>query len=496
MILQIFSFLTGLFSISASLPVIDDSITNDSYKVESIQMPEGLTSETGAIAFLPDGRLVACFIRGEVMLYNPETKYWSLFAEGLQEPLGILIISDSEFLVMQRPELTRIKDTDGDGQADLYETVTDSFGMTGNYHEFNYGPVRDKEGNLYISLNTASPRGRIMKEVRGKLDTLTLIPRKPSQMFSAVPFRGWIMKLSPEGRLMPYASGFRSPNGLAFDLKGNLFATDNQGDWVGTSPLYHIEEESFYGHPASLLWKENWERGDPSKIPVRELDQMRTKASVLFPHGIMGQSITQPISDDTKGKFGPFSGQFFLGEMNQERIMRVMLEEVQGEFQGAVIPFLDGNGLRKGNNRLAFAPDGSLWVGQAEYGYPGDNGIQRIVFTGKQPMDIYSMNLTPSGFELTFTKPVDVVSASNLINYNFRHYFYEYHRKYGSDQFDVKSIPVTDIEISLDRKKVSLTLATLTPGYVYELNLGDIKGESGEVLANRIICYTLNNLKK
>src|SRR5690606_38138873 len=104
---------------------------------------------------------------------------WTLFTEGLQEPLGILIISDSEFLVMQRPELTRIKDTDGDGQADVYETVTDNFGMTGNYHEFNYGPVRDKEGNLYISLNTASPRGRIMKEVRGNLDTLTLIPRKP-----------------------------------------------------------------------------------------------------------------------------------------------------------------------------------------------------------------------------------------------------------------------------------------------------------------------------
>ena len=42
---------------------------------------------------------------------------------------------------MQRPELTRVKDTDGDGTADEYETVFDGFGMSGNYHEFAFGPA-------------------------------------------------------------------------------------------------------------------------------------------------------------------------------------------------------------------------------------------------------------------------------------------------------------------------------------------------------------------
>src|SRR5882762_8416325 len=260
-----------------------------SYRVESIPLPEGLVGETGGIAFLPDGRLVACFLRGEVMFYDPETKKWNLFAEGLHEPLGVLPVSESELIVMQRPELTRIADTDADGHADLYETLTDDFGMTGNYHEWNYGPVKDKDGNLFVSFNTASEYGWIMKEVRGRLDT-TLVPSKPMQKFSAVPYRGWIMKLTPEGKLVPYASGFRSPNGLGFDLDGNLFATDNQGDWVGTSTLFHVQENKFYGHPASLLWKEDWDRGDPSKLPIAELDQMRTKASVLFPHGIMSIS--------------------------------------------------------------------------------------------------------------------------------------------------------------------------------------------------------------
>lgn len=466
-----------------------------SYLIESINLPEGLSGETGAIAFLPDGRLVACFLRGEVMFYHPETKEWKLFAKGLHEPLGVLPISESEMIVMQRPELTRIVDTDADGLADVYETVTDDFGMTGNYHEWNYGPIRDKDGNIYVSFNTASEWGPIMKEVRGKLDT-TLVPKKPMQKFSAVPYRGWLMKLGADGKLIPYANGFRSPNGLGFDMNENMFVVDNQGDWVGTSAMFHVKPNQFYGHPASLLWQEGWNRGDPSKLLIEELNRMRTKASVLFPHGIMSSSPGQPAVDDTNGKFGPYEGQFFVGEMNQERIMRVMLEEVDGELQGACMPFIDGKGLHKGNNRLAFAPDGSLWVGQVQHGFVGDKGIQRIKFTGLPPMDIYSMQLTPAGFDLTFTQAVDPQTAANPLNYSFQHYYYEYHLQYGSDQYDVQTIPVTEVQISSDNKKVSLTLSTIKPGYIYELNLGNIKSASGEDLANKMICYTVNRLKK
>lgn len=489
------TLLCVLLQISGSIIMgasAQNKLPGSSYSVESISMPEGLSAEVGAIEFLPDGTLVACFLRGEVMLYYPKTKKWKLFAEGLQEPLGILPLSHSEFIVMQRPELTRIKDLDGDGKADLYETVTDEFGISGNYHEFNYGPVKDKNGNLFIGLNSASSGGGILKEVRGVLDSTTM--KQKGQMFSPVPYRGWIMKLTPQGKLIPYASGFRSPNGLGFDLKGNLFATDNQGDWVGTSTLFHVQEGNFYGHPSALVWKKSWKGENPLTFPVEKLDSMRTKASVLFPHGIMANSPTQPVSDATKGKFGPFAGQMFIGEMNSARIVRVMLEEVAGVIQGACIPFIDGNGLRKGNNRLAFAPDGSLWVGQAEHGWAGSKGIQRIVFNGKLPAEIYSMSLTKTGFKLKFTQPLDITSASDPANYKFRHYYYNYHKKYGSDQVDVQVVPVTAVKLSTDRKEVIVTLNTLKPGYVYELLLGDIKTSQGVPLGNKLVCYTVNIL--
>jgi hypothetical protein len=484
--------LSGFLSVSQAQPDAEGPGPEAAYRVETIAMPPGLVSETGALEFLPDGRLVACFTRGEVMTYDPKTAAWRLFAEGFHDPLGILVVSNAELLIMQRPELTRVKDTDGDGQADVYEKVTDAFGITGNYHEFNYGPVQDKEGNLFIALNTASPNGDIRPELRGHLDTLG---RAPRSMFSVVPYRGWVMKLTPQGALLPVATGFRSPNGLGFDLEGNLLVTDNQGDWIGTSPLHHVQQGNFYGHPAGLVWQPGWQKGNPFRLPVPELDQMRTRAAVLFPHGIIANSPTQPLCDRTGGKFGPFAGQLLVGEMNQGRIVRVMLESVGGQLQGACLPFLDGQGLRKGNNRLAFAPDGSLWVGQNAHGWAGEEGIQRIVYTGKAPLDIHTMHLTPEGFELTFTQPVDAAAAARPENYAFRRYFYQYHQRYGSDQQDVQAVPVTGVKVSADGRKVSLQLTALKPGYVYELRVGDIRTPAGKPMANKIICYTLNKLK-
>ena len=146
----------------------------------------------------------------------------------------------------------------------------------------------------------------------------------------------------------PFACGFRSPNGLVVDDQNRLFATDNQGDWVGTSKLYEVKKDHFYGHPASLLWREGWNRGDPSQIPIEELNEMRTEGCVLFPHGIIAASPTQPVFDRTNGEFGPFGGQMFVGEMNQERIVRVMLEEVGGQLQGACVAVSRWSWFEKG----------------------------------------------------------------------------------------------------------------------------------------------------
>ncbi len=378
-------------------------------------MPEGLDAETGGMGFFPDGRLVACFTRGEVLVYDFKTGKWSVFAEGLHEPLGLVVESDREIVVLQRPELTRIKDTNGDGIADLYEKITDDFGLSGNYHEFNYGPVKDKDGNYFIALNTASsgagfrdnPRGVVNLAGRDSTDG-----RK--QMYSVVPYRGWVLKITPGGQTIPYASGFRSPNGIGIDPAGQLFVADNQSDWVETSKLFHVKEGHFYGHPASLVWEKQWDGRNPFRVPVSELNKKRSEAVVFFPHGIMANSPSEPLYIPAGTQFRQFEGQLLVGEMNHDRIMRVMLEKVNGRLQGACIPFLDGNGLRMGNNRLAFAPDGSLLTGQITHGWAGSKGIQRISAAGKETMEIQNMKLLSDGFVFTFTRPVVKKAARDL----------------------------------------------------------------------------------
>ena len=138
------------------------------YRIEKVAVPAEIDPQIGALTITRDGKVAACFHHGEVALYDPGAKSWRLFAEGLHEPLGILAEDDGSLLVMQRPELTRLRDTDGDGIADRYDTVWDGFGITGNYHEFAFGPVLTSDGKLLVALNCASGADTIFREVRGR----------------------------------------------------------------------------------------------------------------------------------------------------------------------------------------------------------------------------------------------------------------------------------------------------------------------------------------
>ena len=171
-----------------------------------------------------------------------------------------------------------------------------------------------------------------------------------------------------------------------------------------------------------------------------------------------------------------------------------MTEKIDGQLQGASIPFIDGQGLRKGNNRLVFGPDGALWVGQNASGWAGSSGIQKIEFTGRTPVDVQTIHLTPEGFRLAFTTTMDESSIRNPANYSIRSYYYEYHEKYGSDQMDVKDIELEDVLVVESGKAVELSLYPMEKDRVYELRLNGFQSVGGDTLTNNLICYTINEL--
>ena len=141
-------------------------LSADPFLIERIDTPEGVVAEVGGIDVDAQGRVWACFHHGEVCVLEDNT--WAHFCHGLHDPLGMLVREDGSVVVMQRPELTELVDVDGDGQADEYNTLCDDFGLSGNYHEFNFGPVEDDDGHLYFALNTASNGGgRSSRKTRG-----------------------------------------------------------------------------------------------------------------------------------------------------------------------------------------------------------------------------------------------------------------------------------------------------------------------------------------
>jgi hypothetical protein len=465
------------------------------YEIERVALPKEADPQIGGLAVMKDGGIAACFHQGDLRIYDPSDNTWSVFASGLQEPLGIVEEENGSFLVMQRCELTRVMDRDGDGVADRFENLCDDFGVSGNYHEFAFGPAISPEGDYFIALNVASGLGTISQEVRG--DFLDIgFPRDGfygdwkkhrddiGRMYSRVPYRGWVLKIDAKtGEVTPWASGFRSPDGIGFDHEGRLYVSDNQGDWRGTSPLYHVERGGFYGHPASLPWTEGYSSGDPLHIPVEELNATRKRAAILFTQGSMANSPTQmlPIPDG----FGPFTGQMIIGEMNRGRILRLMLEDVNGVRQGACIPFIDGGGLEPGVHRLAFGAPGELWAGHTHLTWAGGEGLTRIRYSGAlEKPHVLNVNILPEGFALKFTAPISpALLADRAVK--ITRYRFAYQRDYGSPLIDEAAPPFTLKKVAPDALEIHIE-EPLCRGYCYEMSLG---GDVGATL-----CYTVQEI--
>ncbi|HJT79371.1 MAG TPA: hypothetical protein VJ739_19400, partial [Gemmataceae bacterium] len=463
------------------------------YRMVTVPVPQDVVLEVGGLAFRPDGRLLACTRRGEVWLIShpeaddPAAVQYKLFATGLHEALGLLVDGKAVYVV-QRPELTKLVDRDGDDVADEYVTVCDKWGVSGDYHEFAFGPARDKDGNFFVTLNVGFGGGHQSK----------------------APWRGWCVKISPKGELTPYAAGLRSPNGINFSPDGDLFYCDNQGEWVATCKMNQVRPGEFYGHPAGLRWvkqspfadslKESYPSGmtydgQKGQNGVSGMPPV-TPPCVWFPYGRMGQSISEPRWDTTGGKFGPFAGQCFVGDQTKANVMRVDLQKIHGRYQGACFPFRSG--FQCGINRLAFGPDGSLYAGQTNRGWGSlggkPYGLQRLVWTGVVPPEIRTMRLTKEGFDLTFTKPLDGASARRLAAYSLQSFTHYYWGTYGSPEVDRRAEKVQAVTVSPDRRKVSLAVSGFRPGRVYELHLDGVKAEDGEPVLHPEAYYTLNDV--
>lgn len=457
------------------------------YEIVDVPIPDNVLLEVGGLAFNDRDQLAVSTRRGEVWIIDQPygfTPEYRRYAHGLHEPLG-LTFKDGDYYLAQRGELTRLEDRDHNGEADLYRTVA-AWPLTGNYHEYSYGPVVQDDGDMLVTLNVSwTARGTSMAK-----------------------WRGWLMRISPEGQLSPVATGLRSPAGITLAPDGSIFYAENQGDWVGSGRMTHLELGNFAGHREGLRW--TGEPDSPLRLRLDDIPGEPGKSlydlahdipalkppAIWFPHTLLGISTSDILFDTTAGKFGPFAGQAFVGDQGHSKIMRVFLEQVNGVYQGAAFNFHEG--FSSGVLRMVWGSDDSMFVGMTSRGWGSTGeepfGLQRLRWTGRTPFEMKSISVRDDGFVVTFTQPVNAKTAADPSSYGISTFTYNYYEHYGSPVVDQAPAMIHHATVSDDKLSVHLQVHGMRLGFIHQLVAAGVRSRDDQALLHDTGYYTLNEV--
>ncbi len=431
--------------------------------------PASFRPAVGGLDFLPDGRLAVSTwdATGAVYLLDnlddPAAVTVHRFAEGLGEPLGLKVI-DGVIHVTQKQELTKLVDLDGDDVADEYEAVAHGWPASFNYHEFTFNLVR-KDGFLWVTTSVPLRSG-----------STAYLPGTESA-FPVPDGPGSLLKIDPVARTWEaVATGLRTPNGMGLGSDGEIFQSDNQGDWLPSSRINHLKPGNYYGH------RENPDDARPY-----------TRPALWLPHGEISNSPAEP----TLIPSGIYAGQMLFAELTHGGVNRVFMEKVRGEYQGAVFQFTQG--LESGMNRLVWGPDGSLYVGGLGAGGNWNwknttSGLQRLRPNRKTTFEMKSVRSRADGFIVEFTQSVPYWVASNPLNYALQQYRYIPTISYGGPKSDVETLLATRVDVSEDRRKVFVKIPGLKEDRVVALRLKDFMNDASIAPWATEAWYTLNLL--
>ena len=372
----------------------------------------------------------------------------------MAEPLGIKVV-DGEIYVLQKQELTKLIDTDGDEIIDEYQKICDSWNVTSHYHEFAFGLVY-KDGSFYATL--ATDLGSEYKNVA---------------------HRGKVVRISKDGSEIEFiAEGFRTPNGIAEGPDGALYVADNQGNWIPTSKIVRVEKGKFYGFKHA-----DWDR-------VKDYEEQ--PPLVWLPHVEISNSPSQPAILN----IGPYKDQMIHGDVTHGGIKRVFIDEVGGVKQGTVFRFMQG--LDAGINRIVWGPDGDLYAGGVGSG--GNwrhNGrlwyaLHRFKYNQKSTFEMLAVRAKSNGMEIELTEAVAASTLLAIEDFEVEQYYYVATEQYGGPKMGEERLKVVSVNLSDDRKRIFLEIEGIKERRVVYIHIKKpFKSENDHALWSTETWYTM-----
>jgi cytochrome c len=431
--------------------------------------PNDFLPKVAGMDFLSDGRLVVStwdptggvYILSNVASGDPARIKVKRIASGLAEPLGVKVVNDTIY-VLQKQELTRLVDLNGDDVIDEYQCFAKGWRASANFHEFAFG-LAYKEGFFYATL------------------AIAIMPGGASAR-PQIPDRGKVLKINAvTGEIEYIARGLRTPNGIGLGVDNEIFVADNQGDWLPSSKILHVTPGAFFNSYA---------------VDSAVVAQMPIKQPVVWlPQDEIGNSPSTPLAINV----GPYAGQMIHGEVTHGGVKRVFVEKIDGEYQGCVFRFIQG--LESGVNRMAWGPDGALYIGgignPGNWGHTGKlwYGLQRLAYNGKSTFEMLAVRAKTNGVEIEFTEPLKKGDGQNLANYTIKQWYYKPTTEYGGPKLGETTLAIKTVNISDDRKKVFLELEGIKAGHVVYVHLNEFFiSDIGNELRSTEAWYTMNRI--
>ncbi len=430
------------------------------YVIDTLTMPYDNPWKTlmfaSGLDFFKNGDAAVCTIHGDVWRVSGideslEKLSWRRTATGLYQALGLRIVND-EVYVLGRDRITRLRDIDGDGEADSYESFSDLLPTSAGGHDFITCLETDKEGNFY--------------------------------------FTSWkgLYRISSDGKKADLlATGFRNPNGLSVSPGGVITVAPQEGEWTPGSMICEVKTGGHYGY------------GGPKVTDARPTG---VDAPLVYLPRTMDNSTGGQVWV-TGDRWGPLQGQLFNLSYGRCTMQFVLRDLSSGVPQGAVVP-LKGT-FASGIMRGRFRPqDGQLylagsrgWVSAAVR----DGCLQRVRYTGGKIHLPVGIRYARDSVQVTFAEPLDRETAESLESYSFEEWNYKYSEKYGSEEYSPSRTGVVghdavepkSAKLSADGKTVTFAIPNLKP--VNQLRIRySLRDTDGEAVRGELV-GTINAIK-
>ena len=436
-------------------------VGNQPYVVDTLTVPYDnpwrALMFTSGVDFLPNGNAAVCTLHGDVWVVSGiadklGSLTWKRFATGLFQPLG-LRVRRGEIYVLGRDQITRLRDRDGNGEADAYDNFSNLIHTSVGGHDYVTSLELDAAGNFYF----VDPLG--------------------------------VHRIAADGRsIKTLGTGWRNPNGMSVGPDGTITVTPQQGNWTPSSQISQVKEGAYYGY------------GGPRVTPSQPLGY--EPPLCWIPHGVDNSTGSQVWSPLDAKRWGPLSGQLLSLSFGRCALYLVYRDEVEGRPQGGVLPlktrFISGS--MRGSFR---AQDGQLYVvgsqGWQTAG-PRDGCLQRVRYTGAKFYDPIGLSSHRDGVHLKFAEPLDASVAEDVGSYAVEQWNYRYAAQYGSKDYSVKDpnreghdeMKVTAAKLSEDRRSIVIQLPEIQP--VMQMKIAyNLTGADGHTFRGEVY-HTIHGL--